>query len=154
MWRFGTLAGRNSAQRTVADARELADLRGQVQAIGRSQAVIEFTLDGVILNANENFLKAVGYSLDEVRGQHHRMFVDPAERERPEYLAFWRDLARGEYHAGQYRRFGRGQREVWLQASYNPILDADGKPIKVVKYCTDITAQKMQAADHEGQLRV
>jgi methyl-accepting chemotaxis protein len=124
-----------------------------VQAIGRSQAVIEFSLDGVILNANENFLKTVGYPLDEVRGQHHRMFVDAEERERPEYLAFWRDLARGQYHAGQYRRLGRGQREIWLQASYNPIFDAAGKPFKVVKYCTDITAQKAQAADWEGQLR-
>jgi methyl-accepting chemotaxis protein len=144
-------------RRTAAAARdaliELADLRGQVNAIGRSQAVIEFGLDGTVQHANENFLRAVGYTLEEIRGQHHRMFVEPGERDRPEYRLFWARLAQGEYQAGQYKCIGKAHREVWLQASYNPILDTAGKPLKVVQYCTDVTEQKMQAADFEGQVR-
>jgi methyl-accepting chemotaxis protein len=132
---------------------ELADLRGQVKAIGRSQAVIEFALDGTIQTANEHFLKAVGYSLEEIRGQHHRMFVEPGERESAAYQRFWTQLAHGEFQAGQYRRIAKGGREVWLQASYNPIFDANGKPFKVVKYCTEVTEQKMRAADFEGQIK-
>ncbi len=132
---------------------ELADLRGQVQAIGRSQAVIEFALDGTIQTANENFLKAVGYSLEEIRGQHHRMFVEPAERETAAYQRFWTQLGHGEYQSGQFRRIAKGGREVWLQASYNPIFDTGGKPFKVVKYCTEVTEQKTHAADFEGQVK-
>jgi methyl-accepting chemotaxis protein len=154
MLKLGKL--RRSDPRTVLErvpATELADLRGQVQAIGRSQAVIEFALDGTIQTANENFLKAVGYSLEEVRGQHHRMFVEPAERETAAYQRFWTQLGHGEYQSGQFRRIAKGGREVWLQASYNPIFDGGGKPIKVVKYCTDVTDQKMRAADFEGQVK-
>ena len=128
------------------------DLEGQLAAIHRSQAVIEFALDGTILNANENFLATVGYTLDEVRGQHHGMFVEPAHRGSEEYRSFWARLGRGEYDAGQYKRFGKGGREIWIQASYNPILDAEGKPFKVVKYATDISAEKLRQADHQGQL--
>jgi len=131
---------------------ELADLRGQVTAIGRSQAVIEFALDGTILNANDNFLNAVGYTLAEIRGQHHRMFVDAAERDSPDYRRFWQELGSGQYHAGQYKRIGKRGNEIWLQASYNPILDATGRPMKVVKYCTAVTDEKMRAADFEGQI--
>ena len=131
---------------------ELLDLRGKIAAINRSQAVIEFTLGGIILDANENFLRTVGYSLEEIRGQHHRLFVDLAERDRSEYKAFWEHLARGEFQSAQYKRVGKGGQEIWLQASYNPIFDNTGKPIKVVKYCTDITEQKMRAADFEGQI--
>ena len=133
--------------------RELADLRGQVKAIGRSQAVIEFSLDGTIQSANENFLSAVGYTLEEIRGQHHRLFVEPGERDSSEYQRFWTLLGQGEFQAGQFRRIGKGGREIWLQASYNPIFDAGGKPFKVVKYCTDVTAQKTRAADFEGQIK-
>jgi methyl-accepting chemotaxis protein len=122
-------------------ARQMADYAGQVQAIGRSQAVIHFTLDGHILEANDNFLAATGYSLDEIVGQHHRMFVDPVERSSAEYKAFWEKLGRGEYDAGQYRRVAKGGRELWLQASYNAVLDSSGKPVRVVKYASDITAQ-------------
>lgn len=118
-----------------------ADFRGQLAAIGKSQAVIEFDLDGTIRTANDNFLNAVGYTLDEVRGQHHRIFVEPATRESAEYRQFWDKLGRGEYDAGQYKRLTKGGREIWIQASYNPILDADGKPFKVVKYATDVTDQ-------------
>ena len=97
-------------------------------------------MDGKILNANENFLKTLGYSLDEVKGQHHSMFVDPVYRQSAEYRMFWDKLGRGEYDAGQYKRIGKGGEEVWIQASYNPILDVNGKPFKVVKYATDVTA--------------
>jgi methyl-accepting chemotaxis protein len=132
---------------------ELANLRGQVQAISRSQAVIEFALDGTIQTANDNFLKAVGYSLEEIRGQHHRMFVEQVERETATYQRFWSQLAHGEYQAGQFRRIAKGGREVWLQASYNPIFDAGGRPFKVVKYCTEVTEMKTRAADFEGQIK-
>jgi methyl-accepting chemotaxis protein len=130
----------------------IANLEGQVNAIGKAQAVIEFSLDGRILDANMNFLSTVGYSIDEVRGQHHGMFVDPAYRQSVDYRMFWEKLARGEYDSGQYKRIAKGGREIWLQASYNPILDVSGRPFKVVKYATDITAQKQQATDYDGQL--
>ncbi|HUC63804.1 MAG TPA: methyl-accepting chemotaxis protein [Stellaceae bacterium] len=129
-----------------------ADFEGQLAAIGKAQAVIEFTLDGKVLNANENFLKVLGYALDEIRGQHHGMFVDPAYRQSAEYRLFWEKLGRGEYDAGQYRRIGKGGKEIWIQASYNPIMDMSGRPFKVVKYATDVTAQKLRNADFEGQL--
>ncbi|SEM37030.1 methyl-accepting chemotaxis sensory transducer with Pas/Pac sensor [Bosea lupini] len=119
-----------------------ADMGGQVSAIRKAMAVIEFTLDGHILDANENFLAVTGYSLDEIKGKHHSMFCDAAYRSSAEYRAFWEKLGRGEYDSGQYQRFGRGGREVWIQASYNPIMDAKGRPLKVVKYATDITEQK------------
>ena len=118
-----------------------ADYEGQIAAIGKAQAVIEFSMDGKILNANENFLKVLGYSLDEVKGKHHSMFVEPDFRQSAEYRMFWEKLGRGEYDAGQYKRIGKGGKEAWIQASYNPILNADGKPFKVVKYATDVTAQ-------------
>ena len=98
-------------------------------------------MDGTILSANQNFLDTVGYSLDEIKGRHHRMFVEPAYQNSPEYADFWARLNRGEYQAAEYKRLGKGGREVWIQASYNPILDLNGKPAKVIKYATDITQQ-------------
>jgi methyl-accepting chemotaxis protein len=121
--------------------RELADLRGQVQAIRTALAVIEFEVDGTILWANDNFLATVGYSLGEIRGRHHRMFVSPEHAASTEYAELWARMARGEYHAGQYQRFGKDGREIWIEASYNPILDENGRPHKVVKFATDITRQ-------------
>jgi len=118
-----------------------ADLAGQIAAISMSQAVIEFNLDGTVLTANDNFLHALGYSLAEIKGHHHRMFVDPAERDGAGYREFWASLNRGEYQAAEYKRIGKGGREIWIQASYNPILDMNGKPFKVVRYATDTTAQ-------------
>jgi methyl-accepting chemotaxis protein len=129
-----------------------AGMFGMINAINRVQAVIEFDLDGKILHANENFLRTLGYALEEVKGNHHSMFVDAGYRQSPEYRMFWEKLGRGEYDAGQYKRIGKGGREVWIQASYNPILDASGKPFKVVKFATDITQQKLQNADYEGQI--
>ncbi len=118
-----------------------ANLSGQIEAIGKSQAVIEFNMDGTILTANGNFLNALGYSLGEVQGQHHRMFVDHADRESAAYREFWASLGRGEYQAAEYKRIAKGGKEIWIQASYNPILDLNGKPYKVVKYATDTTDQ-------------
>jgi methyl-accepting chemotaxis protein len=123
-----------------------------IAAIGRAQAVIEFSIDGRVLTANENFLRAVDYSLEEIRGQHHSLFIDATYRQSVEYRMFWEKLGRGELDSGQYKRIAKGGREIWLQASYNPVLGLDGKPFKVVKFATDITAQKLQAADFDGQL--
>ena len=125
---------------------EAADTMGKLQAISRSQAVIEFELDGTIITANENFLNTMGYRLDEVVGKHHAMFADPAERDSAGYRAFWAKLGRGEFEAGQFRRVAKGGREVWLEATYNPILDANGRPWKVVKFATDLSARKQQNA--------
>ncbi len=110
-----------------------ADNSGQLAAIGKSQAVIEFQMDGTVVAANDNFLKALGYTLDEIKGKHHSIFVDEAYRQSNDYREFWAKLNRGEYQAGEYKRIGKGGREVWIQASYNPILDADNKPFKVVE---------------------
>jgi methyl-accepting chemotaxis protein len=126
-----------------------ADLAGQISAIGKSQAVIEFNMDGTIIGANQNFLKTVGYALDEIRGRHHSMFVDPSERDGAAYREFWAALNRGEYQAAEYKRIGKGGKEVWIQASYNPILDLNGKPFKVVKYATDTTAQVLVRMGNE-----
>jgi len=129
-----------------------ADHSGQIDAIGKSLAVVSFDLDGTIIDANANFLAVMGYTLEEIKGRHHAIFVDPATRESEEYRKFWADLARGEFRASQFRRFGKDGREVWIEASYNPILDMNGKPFKVVKYATDISAIKRRNADYEGQI--
>ncbi|WP_102785496.1 PAS domain-containing methyl-accepting chemotaxis protein [Thalassospira sp. GB04J01] len=132
--------------------RQKSDYAGQIEAIGKSQAVIEFDMDGKILTANQNFLDAMGYTLAEVQGKHHQIFVDPAYAKSPEYKKFWETLRSGKYMSAEYRRFGKGGKEVWIQASYNPILDMNGRPFKVVKYATDVTAEKLRAADYEGQI--
>ncbi len=124
----------------------------QAAAINKSQAVIEFKLDGAIVTANENFLGAVGYTLAEIQGKHHGMFVDPAERESAAYREFWAGLNRGEFQAGQYKRFGKGGREIWIQASYNPTFDNSGKPVGVIKFATDITAQKIHSMEDAGKI--
>lgn len=125
----------------ITDAKNRAiDSTGQLEAINRSQAVIEFKLDGTIITANPNFLGAVGYSLDEIRGRHHQMFVEPSYAHSSEYRQFWETLRRGEFQSAEYKRFGKGGKPIWIQASYNPIKNADGVCVKVVKYATDITA--------------
>jgi methyl-accepting chemotaxis protein len=136
---------------TAAKMRSLEDA-GKIEAIGRAQAVIEFATDGKILDANANFLDALGYTLEEVKGKHHSMFVDPAEREQAAYREFWARLGRGDYFAGEYKRIGKGGKDVWILATYNPILDQHGKPFKVVKFATDVTAPKLAAADSAGQI--
>ncbi|WP_431016538.1 methyl-accepting chemotaxis protein [Bradyrhizobium pachyrhizi] len=124
----------------------------QTAAIGMSQAVIEFKLDGTIVDANQNFLNAMGYTLDEIKGKHHSMFVDPATRDSQDYRAFWADLNRGEFQAAQYKRIAKGGREIWIQASYNPIQDKGGKPVGVIKFATDITAQKIHSMEDAGKI--
>lgn len=119
----------------------LADFEGKVNAINRSQAVIEFDLNGYILDANDNFLSAMGYQLSEIVGKHHSMFADPIYAKSEEYVEFWRDLGRGNFNSGQFKRFAKGGKEIWIEATYNPIFDANGVPYKVVKYATDITDQ-------------
>jgi methyl-accepting chemotaxis protein len=135
-------------------ARKLQSLQdaGRIAAIGRAQAVIEFDMDGLILTANDNFLKAMGYTLADVQGKHHSMFVEPALRDGAEYRAFWTRLRAGQFDSAEYKRIGKGGREVWIQASYNPVLDDSGRPTMVVKFATDVTARKLKNADYEGQL--
>ncbi|CAA2157398.1 Biofilm dispersion protein BdlA [Methylobacterium brachiatum] len=128
------------------------DLHAKVEALDRSQAVIEFALDGTILTANKNFLDAIGYSLDEVRGRSHATLVDPAYRESDGYRAFWAALRHGDFQAGEFKRIGKGGREIWLQATYTPILGRGGKPIKVVKFASDVTEQVMRTIGYEGQI--
>jgi methyl-accepting chemotaxis protein len=129
-----------------------ADFSGQIAAIGKVMGVIEFDLQGNILSANDNFSAVTGYSTQEIVGNHHSMFVTPEHKGSNEYRQFWENLAQGIASNGQYKRFGKGNREIWLQASYNPIFDTDGKPFKVVKYATDITREKLQHADFSGQI--
>jgi methyl-accepting chemotaxis protein len=136
---------------TAKKIRNMEDA-GKISAIGRAQAVIEFNLDGTIITANENFLATVGYRLEEIQGKHHQMFVSPAERDSSAYREFWAKLGRGEFQSAEYKRFGKGGKEVWILASYNPILDDTGKPFKVVKFASDITADKLKAANFAGQI--
>jgi len=136
---------------TAKKIRNMEDA-GKISAIGRAQAVIEFNLDGTIITANENFLATVGYRLEEIQGKHHQMFVAPGERDSAAYREFWAKLGRGEFQSAEYKRFGKGGKEVWILASYNPILDDAGKPFKVVKFASDITADKLKAANYAGQI--
>jgi methyl-accepting chemotaxis protein len=122
----------------------------KLEAISRSQAVIEFKPDGEIITANENFLKTLGYELSEIVGRHHRMFCDPAYASSDEYARFWGDLAHGRFIANEFVRFGKGGKEVWIQAAYNPIVDVNGKVYKVVKFATDVT-QRMSAIASLGR---
>jgi methyl-accepting chemotaxis protein len=129
-----------------------AEVEGKMKAIDRVQGVIEFSLDGRVLTANQNFLNLLGYSLEEIKGQHHRMFCDPEYVASPAYAGFWQKLNRGEYDAGIYRRIGKGGKQTWIQASYNPVLDANGNAVKVVKFATDITEQQNKAAETAGKM--
>jgi methyl-accepting chemotaxis protein len=131
---------------------EVLGLQGINSAVSRAQAVIEFELDGTIITANRNFLDTVGYELDEIIGKHHKIFCEPALVKTREYQDFWAALGNGEYHSGEYRRLGKGRKNIWLQATYNPILDAKGHPVKVVKFATDITAQKDATAEVAGKV--
>ncbi|PZQ56872.1 MAG: chemotaxis protein [Phenylobacterium zucineum] len=127
------------ASDVTAEKLRTIEQESKLEAISRTQAVIEFNPDGTILTANENFLATLGYELGDIVGKHHRMFVDPAEARSPEYEAFWRTLQSGEFVATSFRRIGKGGKEVWIQASYNPIFDLRGRVTKVVKYASDIT---------------
>lgn len=136
----------------TAQRAQQADFEGKIAAIHRVQAVIEFDLTGRILDANTNFLDTFGYGLEEVVGQHHRMFCQPEFAASSEYADLWARLGRGEFFAGRYRRLSKEGKEIWLQASYNPILDVTGKPYKVVKFAVDITHDMTSAAETKGKI--
>ena len=123
-----------------------------LEALDRSQAVIEFETSGKIVTANANFLKVMGYRLDEIVGKHHSMFVDPVEVKSEAYAAFWRNLAGGHYQSAEFKRLGKDGREVWIQATYNPVLDKSGKVVRVVKFATDVTDRKLEDAEVHGQI--
>jgi len=129
------------------------DLLAIYQALDRVQAIIEFSLDGTVVSANENFLSIFGYELGEIVGKHHRLFCDPDYAESEAYAEFWKKLGRGEYHAAEFKRLAKDGRAIWLRASYNPVFDKDGKPVRVVKFATDVTASKLQIAEFEGKIR-
>ncbi len=146
-------AAKPTASRGAAQA---SDRTATIDALNRSQALIEFEMDGTIVSANENFLHVMGYTLDQVRGQHHSMFVDEATRNSGEYREFWSKLNRGEFHIGQFRRLARGGREVWLQATYNPVLDKTGRPVKVIKFAADVTdvaVEKLKSEQEQQRLQ-
>jgi methyl-accepting chemotaxis protein len=142
---------------TMAKAQKTKMAQGDLQAIyealDKVQAIIEFDLDGIVVSANENFLRVFGYELDEIVGKHHQMFCDSSYAESDDYKEFWKKLGRGESHAAEFKRLAKGGRKVWLRASYNPVLDKDGKPIRVVKFATDVTETKLKTAEYEGKLR-
>lgn len=139
-----------SIQSNVTATKEKAlDFSLQLEAISRAQAVIEFKMDGTIVDANKNFLDTMGYSLDEIKGKHHRMFVEPAYAASAEYRQFWEALNRGEYITQEFKRVAKGGREVYIQASYNAIYDLTGKPIKVVKYANDVTTAAVSRIENE-----
>jgi methyl-accepting chemotaxis protein len=122
-------------------------------AVDRAQAVIEFAIDGTILTANQNFLGTMGYGLEEIQGRHHSMFVDPAERESADYRMFWERLRAGQFQQAEYKRLAKGGREVWIQATYNPLMDRKQRVYKVVKFAVDVTAAKNRAMEDAGQIK-
>lgn len=131
----------------------LSELTAVYNALDRVQAMIEFKLDGTVIRANQNFLDVLGYSLDEVVGKHHRMFCDPDYAASDSYKDFWRELGEGAYTEAEFKRLTKSGDEVWLRASYNPVLDESGEPVSIVKFATDITASKQKTAEYEGMVR-
>ncbi|MDQ8732785.1 PAS domain-containing methyl-accepting chemotaxis protein [Bradyrhizobium sp. LHD-71] len=129
------------------------ELHAKLDALSKAQAVVEFGLNGAVITANENFLRILGYKLDEIQGKHHSLFVEPAAKESAEYREFWAALGRGQFQAAEYKRLAKDGRPVWIQASYNPLLGRNGKPYKVVTFATDITGQKTRSVNYEGQVR-
>ena len=142
--RSGNSVVRKASEKLKDSSPEMDAMRGQLEALNRSQAVIEFEMDGTVISANENFLSVMGYSLREIQGEHHQMFCDDEYSRTPEYRQFWKALRAGEFQSGEFKRIGKGGKEVWIMASYNPIFDSTGKPFKVVKFATDITASKAE----------
>ncbi len=140
------------AQDVTADKLTALDQAGQIAALHRSQAVIEFDMTGKILSANDNFLHALGYGLTEITGKHHSMFLRAKERDSEAYATFWQDLGKGVAQVAEFCRIAKSGAEVWIQASYNPILGADGRPYKVVKFATDITARKRAILDFQAAI--
>jgi methyl-accepting chemotaxis protein len=121
----------------------------ELQAIGKPRAIVYFTPDGTIIDANFNFLQVTGYTLGEIKGQNHRIFVDPADAQSEDYRRFWEKLRRAEPQSAQFRRLGKGDKEIWLRASYNPVIDSSGKPMIVADYAFDITQRRREAAEFD-----
>ena len=146
-----------SRKQTAPDADAISEteitlLRGQIDSLNRVQAVIRFSPDGIILDANENFQHTMGYSLNEIQGKHHRIFVDPSYANSDAYTAFWAKLRRGVYEQNTYKRLTKDRREVWLMASYNPVFDRGGKLLEVVKLATDVTESRLKNAEYQAQI--
>jgi methyl-accepting chemotaxis protein len=129
-----------------------SELQAINAALNRVQAVIEFQLDGAILHANDNFLQAIGYALDEIQGRHHAMFCEPEFAASEAYKQFWERLRGGHFEQGEYKRVGKGGKEIWINASYNPVFDAEGRPYKVIKFATDVTASRLRNAEYAGKV--
>ena len=134
------------------NGKDVAEMQAKLDAISKSQGVIEFNLDGTVITANDNFLNVLGYTLSEAVGTHHRNFVEPSYANSNEYRQFWEKLNRGEFDSGEYKRLGKGGKEIYIQASYNPMFDSAGKPYKVVKFATEITEQKLRNAEFQGKV--
>jgi methyl-accepting chemotaxis protein len=147
--RRGEMMAAKKAQKTGVTRN---DLNAVYEALDRVQAIIEFDLDGKIITANENFLRTFGYDAKEIVGQQHRMFCDPQYAASPEYVEFWKKLARGEFVESEFKRLAKGGEEIWLRASYNPVFDGDGNPIRVVKFATDVTASKLMTAEYQSKV--
>lgn len=138
---------------SVVEWADVTEKNAHDRAVDKSQATIEFRMDGTIVSANENFLSLFGYQLSEIQNQHHRVLVDPKEANSDDYKKFWESLNRGEFQKAEYKRIGKGGKEVWLQATYTPILDTNGKPYKVIKFASDITLQKIKDQEFIGQIQ-
>ncbi|MFZ6771511.1 methyl-accepting chemotaxis protein [Undibacterium sp. SXout7W] len=149
---MGTPAQQSTAMIKPVAQQNAAFQSSLINALNRVQAVVEFDLEGRVLHANELFLSVMGYALDEIVGQHHRIFCADSDVDSMEYSQFWRLLAAGNTHAGEFHRYAKGGKDIWLQASYNPVMDEDGHPRSIVKFATDITAAKLQQAEFEGKL--
>lgn len=141
------------AKQTKKNEEACADVNAVYQALDRIQAIIEFNLDGTVVTANQNFLDAMGYSLEEIKGQHHRMFCEGDHAKSDDYKKFWEELNEGKPIEAQFKRLTKDGTAVWLQASYNPVLDEQGKLVRIVKFATDITESKLREAEVEGMLR-
>lgn len=144
---MATTLRKPKSTKATQDKQKFVEITNLLLAIGKAQAVIEFDMDGTIIVANENFLQTVGYSLDEIQGKHHSMFVEESLKNSAEYREFWSRLNRGENLPGEYVRVGKGGKRIVIQASYNPIPDASGKLVKVVKFASDITQMAAARTD-------
>lgn len=141
------------AHDVTEQVRESQHHQSLVEALDRSTAVIEFNLDGTVIQANDNFLRAMGYQKHEVEGEHHRMFCSEEYANTAEYREFWKRLNQGEFFSGLYPRVARGGRAIWLEASYNPVLGEDGKPYRVIKFGTDVTARVLRLQEEQKTAR-
>ena len=135
-----------------ADNLDSSKYNALVNAIDKSQGTIEFNMDGTVVTSNDNFLNVLGYSLEEVKGKHHRIFCEDSYAKSPAYKEFWEKLNRGEFDSGEYKRIGKNGKEVYIQATYNPIFDENGNPVKVLKIASDVTKQKLLNAEFEGKI--